>query len=143
MDPITFVTAAKAASAGLGAVSSYAKGVNEEARLKSEARLAETQALQRDTISREELGRTLSGIRAARGANGLSAFSPNALLLMKTAGDNSAQDRQINRSNSAQQAANLRASAKSAKRRGTLGLLTGMAKTAIPIYQERHRLKNG
>lgn len=135
MDPMTLVTFAKAGSAvasGLGAMS---QGMTEAARQDSEARLAETQALQRDTNARDDLNAHLSATRAARAANGLSALSPNALKLTSEANRIMTNERQIMTANDRQRAANLRAGAKASRQGAAISLVTGVAKAAVPVGQ--------
>lgn len=129
------LTAFKVAGPVLGGLAANAQGMNESARLESEARLAETQALQRDTAARDELSRFLSTIRASRAANGLSANSPNALILEKEARETSDQDRLRQRANDRQRAANFRAAAKSARQGARFSLLTGVAKGGVALGQ--------
>ena len=52
-----------------GGLSKRAEAMDASARATSEARLAETQALQRDTAAREDLSRFLGTVRSARAAN--------------------------------------------------------------------------
>lgn len=109
-----------------GGMAGRAEAMNNAARAESEARLAETQALQRDTQARGELDRYLSTVRAARAANGLSASSPNAYLLEGEARDVSDEERLTERANYRQQAANMRAAAKSYRAQGKMSLITGV-----------------
>lgn len=134
MDPFT------AAFTGFQVVSSLAEGaagnaqaMSESARLESEARLAETQTLQRDTIAREDLNSFLSTVRASRAANGLSGSSPNAILLEQTSIKNADRDRVIQRADGSQRAANFRTAAKSQRRKGKYSLLTGVARAGVSL----------
>lgn len=131
-----------AASAALSAASSLAAGasgragaMSEGARLDSEAKLAETQTLQRDTIARQDLNSFLMTVRASRAANGLSGDSPNAMLLEQKSIRNADRDRQIQRADGRQRAANFRTAAESARKRGKYSLLTGVANAAVPLVQ--------
>jgi hypothetical protein len=110
-----------------------ASAMSDAARQDSEARLADTQALQRDTLSREDLGRYLSTVRAARAANGLGSDSPNALLLEKEATEASDRDRLLQRADDRQRASNFRLAAQASRSRGKLSLLTGVAKAGVPL----------
>lgn len=116
-------------------LSARSQGMADAARQEAEARLSETQGLQRDTQSRDELDRFLGTQRSARSANGLSATSPNALLLMQDANVVSNTDRQIVSANYSQQAANLRAGAKASRRGANLSLLTGVASAGASLAQ--------
>lgn len=134
--------AAPAILAGVQAVGAVAKGASESAqamsdadRMEAEARLADTQALQRDTNLRDELNRFLSATESARAANGLSSSSPNALLLMKEAGRVSARERTIQTANDRQRAANLRAGARGRRKTARMSLFTGAIGGAIPLIQ--------
>lgn len=135
MDPVTAFVALSAASSVVGAVGQYSAAMDEEANLRLQAQMAETQALQKDTIARDELLRAESATRAARGANGLDPFTPNAAVLFKTRRDASDRDRLIERANDRQRAANYIAAAKSAKSRARWSLATGLVSAAVPIAQ--------
>lgn len=135
MDPISGLTVLKAASAGAGALASHSAAMGEEAQQELNAKLAETQGMQRDTNSREELQRAESAVRAARGANNLSGDSPNAALLFKERRNASDRDRTIRRSDDRMRAENFRRAAASSRRRGRMSLFTGAIKTAIPIAE--------
>lgn len=128
--------------AGLSAASSAAQGLSASAAAKSEAnqmdaeaRLADTQALQRDTQLRDELSRFMSSMKSSRAANGLSMSSPNALLLMQDANKVSSEERTTQTANDRQNAANLRAGAANARSSAKLSLFTGLARAAVPIAQ--------
>lgn len=135
MDPITAFTGLKVASAAFTGISGFAQGKAQQANLENQAILAETQAFQRDTYAREELTRFLGSVRAARSANGLSANSPNAYLLNKSARVQSDRDRLIQRNDSLMQAANYRAAAASAGRGAAFSLATGAVSAGIPIAE--------
>ena len=107
------------------------------ARLDAEAKLAETQALQRDTQARDELRRTIGAIQAARAANGLSAYSPNAILLEKTTSEVSRREREIQVTDYRQHAMNKRNDAAAARASGRMSLLTNVVSAAVPIAQSR------
>lgn len=135
MDPVTGFAVASAGSAIMGGLSGRAQGMSDAARQESEARLADTQALQRDTIARGDLDAFLSTMRSSRAANGLSATSPNARVLEAEAIMQGNKGRLIERADSRQQAANLRAGAKASRSAGNWSLATGLVKAAIPISQ--------
>lgn len=116
-----------------GGLSKRAEAMDASARATSEARLAETQALQRDTAAREDLSRFLGTVRSARAANGLSSHSQNALLLDAEARDVSDNERLRQRADDRQRAANFRAAAKSYRRQGNLSLITGLAQAGVSI----------
>lgn len=130
MDPFTAFQMIGAVAGGMAQASA---SMDEAARYESEARLADTQALQRDTQNRDELRRFLSTVRAARAANGLSASSPNAYVLEKDAIDTSDDERLRQRADDRQRAANFRAAAKSSRTQARYSLLTGVAKAGVPL----------
>ena len=112
-----------------------AQGMNQAAAAQSEALMAETQALQRDTLAREELQRYLGSVRAVRGANGLSANSPNAMLLASTAIAESDKGRLRARADDRQRAANFRTSAQYYRRAGNMSLATGVLSAGVPLAE--------
>lgn len=134
-DPITAFTIASVASAGTSAIAARTAAMEESAQQELNARLADTQALQRDTLAREELTRAESAVRAARGANGMSASSPNAFVLFDERREASDRDRLIARSDDRQRAANYRTAAQSAKSRARFSLASGLTKAAVPMSQ--------
>lgn len=136
MDPATAIFV------GAKAIGTFAKGaagrdqaLSDANRMDAEARLADTQALQRDTQLRDELNRFLSGTMAARSANGLSANSPNAMMIFKNANKISSEERTRQTANDRQRAANLRAGASASRRSARRSLLTGVIGAAVPIAQ--------
>lgn len=129
------LTAFQVIGAVAGGIAQASASMDESARYESEARLAETQALQRDTQNRDELARFLSTVRAARAANGLSASSPNAFVLEKDAMETSDDERLRQRADDRQRAANFRAAAKSSRRSASLSLVTGIAKAGVPLAE--------
>lgn len=135
MDPVSAFTVFKAASAGATALAKRSEAMGESAQQELNAKLAETQGLQRDTLAREELQRSESATRASRGANNLSALSPNAALLFKERRSASDRDRTVRRSDDRIRAHNFRNAAKAARRRGRMSLITGVFKTAAPIAE--------
>jgi hypothetical protein len=135
MDPITLFAVATVASAGATAFAGQAEAMSDAARQESEARLADTQALQRDTQARDDLRRTISTIRSSRAANGLSARSPNARLLESETRRVADNERLVQVADYRQRAANMRAAAKSSRRRGKFSLLTGFTKAGTSIAQ--------
>lgn len=126
MDPVTAMVAMQVAGGVAKGVAGHQSGMADAARQTHQARLADTQALQRDASLRDELTRFISTTTAARAANGLSATSPNALLLMKDARETSNKERRIMSNSDRQKAANLRAGAKASKRAARMSLLTGV-----------------
>lgn len=130
MDPFT---AFQVVATVAGGVAQSSAAMDEAARLDSQAKLAETQALQRDTQNRDELARFLSTVAAARGANGLSMSSPNAYVLQKDAIETSDDERLRQRADDRQEAANFRAAAKSSRRSAKMSLITGVASAGVPL----------
>ena len=135
MDPMTAFTALKVVGGVAKGLAGRSQAMTDAARQEAEASLAETQALQRDTASRDELTRFLSSTQAARAANGLSATSPNALKIMAEASQVSNRERMVMSSGDRQRAANLRAGAAASRRAGSLSLLTGVVSGGIPLAQ--------
>ena len=135
MDPMTAFTALKVVGGVAKGLAGRSQAMTDAARQEAEASLAETQALQRDTASRDELTRFLSSTQAARAANGLSATSPNALKIMAEASQVSNSERMVMSSGDRQRAANLRAGASASRRAGNLSLLTGVVSGGIPLAQ--------
>ena len=129
------LSAFKVVGAVAGGLSQRAQYMNEAAKAEAEAALAETQALQRDALARDELRRFTGSIRAARGANGLSANSPNAQVLMEAAIGESTRDRLMARADDRQRAANFRTAARGYRRSGNVSLVTGIANAGIPLAE--------
>jgi len=127
--------AAQVGGALFSAAGASAQAKSDANNMDAEARLADTQALQRDTQLRDELSRYMSSLKSARAANGLSGTSPNAMLLMQSASDVSSKERTTQTANDRQRAANLRAGAANARRGAKLSLITGVARAAVPIAQ--------
>lgn len=122
--------------------SSIASGLAGSAASKQQARnqelqafVAGTQTLQRDTIARDDLQRSLGTIRAARGANNLGARSANAREIEMAAIDTSDRDRQIQRSDGRIREANLLSAAAQSRSNARLSLLTGAVRASVPIAQ--------
>lgn len=132
-DPITIFTALSVTANIASGVAQASASMDEAARYESEARLAETQALQRDTQNRDELTRFLSTVQAARAANGLSPNSPNAYVLERAALDQSDDDRLRQRADDRQRRLNFLAAAKSARKSAKFSLVTGIAKSGVPL----------
>ena len=135
MDPVSLFSVATAGSKVAGGLAGSARANDEARRLDAEARLADTQALQRDTQLRDELTRFLSSTQSARAANGLSIRSPNANKLMFEATEELSDERRRTVADYRQRAANLRAGAKSARRRARVSLVTG-AFSAAPALND-------
>lgn len=135
MDPVTMFMVASAVSAGAQGIAGYQSGKAEADNLDAQARLSDTQALQRDTQLRGELERFNSSMKSARAANGLSGTSPNALMLLQNANEVSSKERTTQTGNDRQRSANLRAGATGARRGARMSLITGMAKAAVPIAE--------
>lgn len=128
-------TAFQVIGAVAGGLSERAQNMDQAARAESEARLADTQALQRDTAARGELDRFLGTVSAARAANGLSSRSPNALLLEKEGREVMDGERMRQRADDHQRAANFRAAAKGYRKAGKISLLTGITGAATPLAE--------
>lgn len=126
-------TAFQVIGAVAGGMADRAQNMDQAARADSEARLADTQALQRDTAARGELDRFLGTVSAARAANGLSSRSPNALLLEKEGMDVMDGERLRQRADDRQRAANFRAAAKGYRKAGRMSLLTGITNAFVPL----------
>ena len=139
MDPFTSALSAGGALFS-GVADSHAKK-SQARNLDAQARLADTQALQRDTHSRSELSKFLSTTNSARAVNGLSAISPNAMKLLSEANRVSNSERLVQSSNDRQRAANLRAGAMSARRGARLSLITGVVNAGVPIAEFHARTK--
>jgi len=135
MDPALGYTVLKTTTAVASGLAGRSQAMSEHARAESEARLAETQALQRDTIARDDLNSFLSSMRAARAANGLSSTSPNAMVLAGAAIRQSDKDRIRARSDDRQKAANFRSSANSYQSAGRWSLASGLVRGGVPIAQ--------
>lgn len=135
MDPVTGFAVASAGASVMKGMAGRSQAMSDAARQESEARMAETQGLQRDTIARGDLDAFLSTMRASRSANGLSSTSPNARVLEAAAILEGNKGRLIERADSSQQAANLRAGAKASRSAGNWSLATGLVGAAIPISQ--------
>lgn len=133
---MAFAAPALQAVAGVASgISAMSAGMQQAANDESMARLADTQALQRDTIARSDLDAHLAGIRAARAANGLTDYTPNARILDGEARQVMDRDRLINRADDRQRAANYRASAAARRRGARLSLITGVAQGAVPLAE--------
>lgn len=133
MDPISAFTVLSAGSSVAQGFGARADALNQAAQQEAQARLAETQALQRDTQSRDELTRYLSTVRAARAANGLSSVSPNALMMEREARRVMGGERIRMRADDAQRARNFRTAASAYRQRGRMSLVTGFLGAASPI----------
>ena len=101
MDPFTAITVLKGASAVAGGLSANAQAKNQAAQQELNAKLAETQILQRDTAAREDLLASESATNAARAANNLSATSTNAINIRNERRDKADRDRLIERADGA------------------------------------------
>lgn len=132
MEALTAFKVIKTVTSGLA---NRAQGMTDAARQDAEAKLADTQALQRDAASRDELTRFLSTTQAARSAKGLSALSPNAIKLASEASKVSNSERMVQSSGDKQRAANLRAGAKASRRGANLSLLTGAASAGVSLAE--------
>tara|TARA_R110000851_G_scaffold22626_6_gene66997 strand:- start:3910 stop:4323 length:414 start_codon:yes stop_codon:yes gene_type:complete len=127
--------AAQVGGSLFSAAGASAQSKSEANNMDAEARLADTQALQRDTQLRDELSTFMSSLKSSRAANGLSGTSPNALLLAQNANEISSKERTTQTANDRQRAANLRAGASNRRRGARLSLVTGIARAAVPIAQ--------
>lgn len=135
MNPATAMVGLQVVSGVAKGMAARAKGMDEAARLESEAKLAGTQALQRDTIARGDLDAFLSSIRAARAANGLSLTSPNAIAYEMEAILQGDRARRTQRADDSQRVVNLRTGAQSARRGARLSLLTGVVSAGVPLAE--------
>lgn len=132
-DPVTIFTALSVVGSVAGGVAESSSQMDEAARYESEARLADTQALQRDTQNRDELTRFLSTVQVARASNGLSPNSPNAYVLERAAIDQSDDDRLRQRADDRQRNLNYLSAAKSSRRSAKFSLVTGFTNAAVPL----------
>lgn len=123
----------------VGAVASgmqqRADAMDQAAQQELNARLAETQTLQRDTIAREDLLSAQSATQAARAANGLSPITPNALQIYNDRRSQADRDRLVAKADGQQRVANFKTAAKSSRRRGRMSLATGLFKAGVPLAQ--------
>lgn len=126
-----------------GGLSKRAEAMDASARATSEARLAETQALQRDTAAREDLSRFLGTVRSARAANGLSSHSQNALLLDAEARDVSDNERLRQRADKTLPPHESWLRAADHRRVGNLSLVTGLASAGASIAQFQAGMAEG
>lgn len=123
-------------SAGAAVFQGIAAKQNAEAQAAREelnARLEETNGLQRDTIAREELAATLGSIRAARGGRGLT--SPTALSFLQEADERLSSDRTVELLNSRQRAADRRQSARQLRRQGRISLISGVSQAGLSLFE--------
>lgn len=116
----------------------HAQAMNQAAQQELQAKLAETQALQRDTIAREELLRAESTTRAVRAANGLSDTTPSGMQLFDDRRKASDRDRLVERADRRQTAANYRTAAKASRSQARWSLATGIVKAGVPLAQYGH-----
>lgn len=124
---------ASAASAVFSGIAAKNQAEAEAAQMRLNAKLEGTAGLQRDTIRREELARTLGAIRAARGDRG--QMSPTAVSFLDEANEFISSDRTVELLNSRQRSADFRQQATAARRRGRASLLTGVAKAGGSLFQ--------
>ena len=135
-DPISGAyVALKAGSALAEGMQGRAQNLNEAAKADAQAKLADTQALQRDTAARDELERFIGSMRVARASSGMSLNSPNAIVLEQDSRNTSDDQRLRNRADDRQRAANFRAAAKSYKSAAKYSMVTGIAKAGMSIAQ--------
>ena len=123
-----------AASLATG-VSGFQRGNAEAEAMERNARIHETRAVQRDAHSRDELNRTIAGINAARGANGLTGTSPTALALLEDANHVLSRQRQVAVGNERGEARSLRAAAAGRRRTARFSLVSGVLKSGVSIGQ--------
>lgn len=138
MDPVSATAAVavgKTASSVLGGFAARSQALDAEAQAKSEAYLAGTQTLQRDTASRNELTSFLSTVKVARSANGLSPFSPNARVLESASVAQATKDRIRQRTDGNIEQQNFLNAAKQYRSSGNIALATGLVKGGISLGQ--------
>lgn len=119
------------AAAGTMATVQQMRTQADEAEL--QAKLADTQALQRDTLAREDLMAAESAVRAARGAAGMSSSSPNADVLFDKRRDVMDRDRLVARADDLQRAQNFRTAAASKRSGARWSLATGLVNTGVKL----------
>ncbi len=122
-----------AAGAVAGALSQRAQAKAQEQQAKLDASLEETATRQRDTIRRQELERTLGTIRAVRSGRGID--SPTAMAFMDEANENINSDRLVEFASGSQRVQDHLNTARNARSRGRLSLITGGINAALPLGQ--------
>ncbi len=126
---------ATVASTAFTALSERAAAKTEASRLELQAKLADTRALQRDIQRRQELDRILGSIKAARAGPGTGIFSPTGMAFLDEANEVISIQRLREVASERQNAANFRAAASAARRRGRMALISGALKIGVSIFQ--------
>lgn len=114
-------------------VSGYQQGKAQANAAAQQQRAAEVRALEVETSRRDELVRTLSSFRAARGANGLSLTSPTAQAYADDLRVYARRDYLNEVKAVQQQAAAYGATAQAARSSAGLSLVTGALGAAAPL----------
>lgn len=117
------------------AVGTRAAAKTEESRLKLQAKLSDTRAIQRDTQRREELERTIGAIKAARAGPGTGILSPTGLAFLDDANQIISIQRLREVASERQDAANFRAAAAFSRQRARLALIGGSLKVGTSLFQ--------
>lgn len=111
-------------------VAGFQQARNEAANDEVAAYTADTRALQRDAVARDDLNRTLAAIRANIAASGMSLFSPTSRAVLAETDTTLNRERVIASGNDRTEAANLRRSARSKRSYAPISLVTGAARAA-------------
>lgn len=122
------------ASTVFTALGQRAAAKTEESRLKLEARLADTRAIQRDTQRREELERTVGAIKAARAGEGTGILSPTGQAFLSEANEIITTQRLREVASLRQDAANFRVGASASRQRARFALIGGAFKVGTSLF---------
>ncbi len=116
------------------ALETRAAAKTEESRLKLQAKLADTRALQRDVQRRMELERTVGAIKAARAGPGTGILSPTGLAFLDEANEVISIQRLREVASERQNAANFRTAAAFSRQKARMALIGGGLKVATSIF---------
>ncbi len=116
------------------ALETRAAAKTEESRLKLQAKLADTRALQRDVQRRMELERTIGAIKAARAGPGIGILSPTGLAFLEEANEVISIQRLREVASERQNAANFRAAAAFSRQKARMALIGGALKVGTSIF---------
>lgn len=122
------------ASTVFTALEERAAAKTEESRLKLQAKLADTRAIQRDLQRRQELERITGAIKAARAGPGTGILSPTGLSFLDEANQIISTQRLREVASERQNAANFRAAAAGARQSAKFALISGGLKVATSIF---------
>ena len=116
------------------ALEQRAAAKTEESRLKLQAKLADTRALQRDVQRRQELERTVGAIKAARAGPGTGILSPTGLAFLDEANQIISTQRLREVASERQNAPNLRAAAAFSRSKARNALIGGGIKVGTALF---------